>query len=175
MRWYEGDQLTSETAEDIRDKLSRISLNTRNTASEFINDFLEYQKHLDELDESYIISKTVSIFLDQITDSDYEQTIGYCLEGRLPLEECIERIRAKERRLTRERQHRKRSALTVRRTGRELDKSQENEIDLKEYVTERGFYSVPSDIWNKLSENDKKFVREFNGKLRKRREENDPS
>ena len=47
MRWYEGDQLTSETAEDIRDKLSRISLNTRNTASEFIDDFLKYQKHLD--------------------------------------------------------------------------------------------------------------------------------
>ena len=71
MRWYEGDQLTSETAEDIRDKLSRISLNTRNTASEFINDSLEYQKHLDELDESYTISKTVSSFLDQITDPDY--------------------------------------------------------------------------------------------------------
>ena len=72
IRWYEGDQLTSETADDIRDKLSRISLNTTNTASEFINDFLEYQKHLDELDESYTISKTVSIFLDQITDPDYE-------------------------------------------------------------------------------------------------------
>ena len=131
MRLYEDNQLTSETAEDIRDKLSRISLTTRNTASEFINDFLECQKHLNELDEFYTISKTLSFFLDQITDPDYEKTIGYCLEGRLPLEECIERIRAKEMRLTRERHHRKRSALTVKRTGRELDKSQENEIDLK--------------------------------------------
>ena len=71
VRWHEGDQLTSETAEDARDRLSRISLNTKNTASEYINDFLEHQKHLEELDEAYTTSKTISIFLDQITDPDY--------------------------------------------------------------------------------------------------------
>ena len=42
IRWHEGDQLTSETAEDVRDRLARISLNTKNNASEYINDFLEH-------------------------------------------------------------------------------------------------------------------------------------
>ena len=40
MRWHEGDQLTSETAEDVRDRISRISLSTKNNAREYINDFL---------------------------------------------------------------------------------------------------------------------------------------
>ena len=35
--WYEGDELTTETAEDIRSKLDKLALNNRNTASEYIN------------------------------------------------------------------------------------------------------------------------------------------
>ena len=42
--WYEGDDLTTETAEDIRSKLDRISLNSRTTASEYINHFQPYTK-----------------------------------------------------------------------------------------------------------------------------------
>ena len=78
IRWHEGDQLTSETAEDVRDRLVRISLNTKNNTSEYINDFLDHQKHLEKLDESHTTSKTVIIFIDQITDPDYNATINYC-------------------------------------------------------------------------------------------------
>ena len=35
--WYEGDSLSTETAEDVRSKLDILNLNTRTTASEYIN------------------------------------------------------------------------------------------------------------------------------------------
>ena len=63
VKWYEGYELTTETAEDIRDKLARLTLSTRIQASHYINEFLQYKKHLEDLDESYTVSKTVSIFL----------------------------------------------------------------------------------------------------------------
>ena len=47
--------------------------------------------------------KVVNIFLTQITDPDYSTTVEHCLENKLDINECIERIRAKERRLDRER------------------------------------------------------------------------
>ena len=49
------------------------------------------------------------------------------------------------------------------------------EIDLNSYKTERGFFSVPSDIWEKLTPSDMKYVKDFNGKLRKKREYADPT
>ena len=61
--WYEGDELTTETAEDVRSRLEKIRLDTRTTASEYINDFQLYTKQLEELGESYTASKTVHISL----------------------------------------------------------------------------------------------------------------
>ena len=57
--WYEGDELTTETAEDVRDKLDKIVFFTNNTASEYINNFQLYVKQLDDLGESYTPSKTI--------------------------------------------------------------------------------------------------------------------
>ena len=37
--WYEGDKLTSNTAEDVRSKLEKISLSTHYPASDYINDY----------------------------------------------------------------------------------------------------------------------------------------
>ena len=177
MRWREGDQLTSETAEDVRDRLARISLNTKNTASEYINDFLEHQKHLEELDEAYTTSKTISIFLDQITDPDYVPTVSYCQGDRLPIEECIERIRAKERRLSRERYHKKSSSIKLRRTTgyEQVQPNLVTEIDLSVYITERGFYLVPLDAFKGLPQGDMDHVKSLNKKLRKKREDADLS
>ena len=49
------------------------------------------------------------------------------------------------------------------------------EIYLNSYKTERGFFSVPSDIWEKLTPSDMKYVKDFNEKLRKIREYADPT
>ena len=70
---YEGEELNSETAEDIRAKIDKTSIYTLFTASEYINAFLDNTKYLDEIHESYTIAKAVNIFLDQITDSDYSK------------------------------------------------------------------------------------------------------
>ena len=43
--WYEGDNLTTETAEDVRSKLDKLSLNTKTSAS-------EYTKYVPALDKT---------------------------------------------------------------------------------------------------------------------------
>ena len=62
VRWYEGDSLTTETAEKVITKLDKINVPTKVTDSQYMNDFQQYIKHLIELSESYIVSKTVNIF-----------------------------------------------------------------------------------------------------------------
>ena len=146
--WYEGDELTIETAEDVRAKLDRIYLSTRNTASSYINDFQQYTKQLEDLDESYTTSKTVNIFLSQISDPDYAQTVELCIENKLNIDECIERIRGKERRISREKSQSRRGNLSIRRSNMIEDKEEMNsEMNLESYKTEKGFYSVPNHIW----------------------------
>ena len=44
--WYEGDNLTTETAEDVRSRLDKLNLNTRTTASEYIDMFQLCTKQL---------------------------------------------------------------------------------------------------------------------------------
>ena len=173
LRWFEGDELTTETAEDVRSKLDKLRLTTKNTASKYINQFLQHKKHLEELGEEYTASKTVNIFLTQITDPDYSTTVEHCLENKLKIDECIERIRAKERRLDRQRVTSKhRVPIVVRRQERPRNQSNETGvIKLEDYKTYRGYYSIPSDDWIHLSDEDKEYVKAHNGKLRRERED----
>ena len=101
IKWYEGDELTTDTAEDVRSKLDKTYLSTRNSASQYVNDFLQYTKQLEELKESYTESKTIQIFLDQISDPDYKSTKSFLIENKKNLNECIERVRSRERRISR--------------------------------------------------------------------------
>ena len=169
VKWYEGDELTTETAEDIRDKLSKISLSTKTHASQYINEFLQYRKHLDDLGESYTVSKTVSIFLKQITDPDYHSTVEACHMNKYDIDTCIEQIRAKERRLDRDRSISRRTPMVVRRQV-EVEKPEQKEtetITLSHYKNDSGFYAIPNEKWQLLSQDDRSFVKSFNGKLRK--------
>ena len=169
IKWYEGDELTTETAEDVREKLAKISLSTKTSASQYINEFLQFKKHLDDLDEAYTTSKTVSIFLKQITDPDYRSTVEACHMNKYDLNACIEQVRAKERRLGRDRGSSRKAAVLVRRQGRvsDSDDSHNEEINLRDHKNDDGFYSIPSEKWQLLSDSDKEFVKSYNGKLRK--------
>ena len=100
--WYEGDELTTETAEDAQSKLDKLRLSTRVTGNEYINKIQLYNTQLEDIAESYTTSKTMSIFLDQILDTDYITTKEICIENQHTLEECIAHIIAKERCLGRE-------------------------------------------------------------------------
>ena len=166
--WYEGDELTTETAEDVRSKLENIHLDTRNTASDYINDFQLYTKQLEELGESYTTSKTVHIFLNQILDPDYETTKELCIENKYKIEECVERVRAKERRLTRDKNLSRKKTISVRRT--ESATSEVMSIqDFSKYKNSEGYYSLPRDIWDRLDDRSQKDIKKFNGDLRKKR------
>ena len=72
-------------------------------------------KQLEELGESYSQSKTVQIVLCQITDPDFENTKELCVENKCRIAECIERICAKERRISRGRMASKFKTLSIRR------------------------------------------------------------
>jgi len=173
--WYEGDELTTETAEDVRSKLDKLALSTRTTASEYINNFQMYTKQLKDLGESYTTSKTVSIFLDQISDPDYTSTKELCIENQHTLEECIARTRAKERRLDREKLRHNRRTISVRRSSINEKDHQDNpdEYDLSKFLTDKGYYSIPTNTWKSLSMEDREKIKEFNGLLRKKRKNSD--
>ena len=146
--WYEGDELTTETAEDIREKLEKIVLSTKSHASQYINEFLQNTKHLEDLGESYIISKTVSIFLNQISDPDYKPTVEACHINKYDIIKYIEQIRAKERRLGRERGAGRRNTMVLRRNEAKQDETINEDrivetVVLNDHKTEAGFYSVP--------------------------------
>ena len=137
--------MTTETAEDVRSKLDKLTLSTRITGSEYINNFQLYTKQLEDLGESYTTSKTVSIFLDQISDPDYTSTKELCIENQHTLEECIARIRAKERRLDREKLRHRRRTISVRRAPIVEDDREDDpdNCDLSEFLTDKGYYSIP--------------------------------
>ena len=110
------------------------------------------------------------IFLSQITDPDYENTRELCIENKYDITECIDRIRSKERRLGRGNPREKVKSLSIRRNMNIEDENQER-IDIKKYKNERGYYSIPSDIWSNLTPDDQETVRWYNGSLRNSRKE----
>ena len=142
IRWYEGDELTTETAEDVRAKIDKLGLTTKTTASQYINQFLQHKKHLEELKEEYTLSKTVNIFLTQITDPDYEMTVEHCIENKLGIKDCIERIRAKERRLDRQHGVKRKLSVSIRRQNNSTDTAAGGSgvVKLNDFKTEKGFF-----------------------------------
>lgn len=140
--WYEGEKLTTDTAEDVRSKLEKIALTTRYSASEYINEFQKYTKLLNQLGEEYSQSHTTTIFLRQITGPDYKLTVQLCIEGKLELKECIDRIRSHERILSRETAVSRRPAINVRRDNIIRDKGRDiKEMNIEDYMNDKGFYS----------------------------------
>ena len=108
----------------------------------------------------------------QITDPDYTATVEHCLENKLKIRECIEKIRAKERRLDRLRLAKRRAPIIIRRYREDENKhNTENEFNLEDYKTKKGFYSVPLEIWFSLTEEERLFVKEQNRKVRRNRED----
>ena len=66
--------------------------------------------------------------------------------------------------------------MKLRRTfGYEQVHEETKQTELRAYKIQRGFYSVPPEVWETLSPSDMKYVKEFNGKLRKKREQEDPT
>ncbi len=43
-------------------------------------------------------------------------------------------------------------------------------IGIEKYKNDMGFYSIPSDIWRRLTRDDRETIKKFNGELRRKRE-----
>ena len=175
-KWFEGMKLQNETAEDIRAKLDKNILSTKVTATKYINLFLSYTKQLKDLDESYTKSKTISLFLEKITDPDYQTTVEMCQAHKYDLHECIMHVRSKERRLERELEGQRRKTITVRKSSgiptiveEKKEEEMQETIDIGKFKTELGYYSIPKDVWMTLSNQDKSKIKEMNMSLRKKR------
>ena len=63
VEWYDGDATTTESAEDVRSRLSRLKLDTRTNASSYINRYRALNKQLKDLDESYTPAYQLEMFL----------------------------------------------------------------------------------------------------------------
>ena len=94
-----------------------------------------------------------------------------CLDSRFSLQQCIERIQAKERRLFRNKALTRKSNISIRRNVTIDLEKESQEIDLNNYKTEKGFFSIPTNIWVNLSNKDREYIKKENGRHRKKREE----
>ena len=98
-------------------------------------------------------------------------TVETCLDSRLLLQQCIERIRAKERRLFRNKALTRKSDISIRRNVTNDSEKKTQEIDLNDYKTEKGFFSIPTNIWVNLSNKDREYIKKENGRHRKKQED----
>lgn len=173
VNWYEGEKQVNSTAEDIRAKLERNFLTTKNPGTEYINKFQMYSKQLDDLGEAYTASKSVSLFLEKITDPDYENVVELCMAQELDLEKCIYQIRSKERRLDRDRSNSRKKGIIVRRNEQEqipdMTHEKEDMFPSIEYLTDAGYYSIPGHVWSTMNAKEQSKVKQHNSTLRKKR------
>ena len=90
---YEGDGVRMESAEKVRNRLDNLRLDTTTSALQYISDFQECISLLDDMSESYTASKTREIFLNQITDMDYQRVTHSLHFHEMPLDECYKKVR----------------------------------------------------------------------------------
>ena len=96
---------------------------------------------------------------DYESTKDYEATKELCIENSLALNECIERIRAKERRLIRDKGTKRRTDIITRRDRHERDPPEKLSDDMDKHITENGYHSIPDDVWEGLSREERSTVK----------------
>ena len=118
------------------------------------------------------------MFLEGITNPDYQSTVELCQAHKYDLHECTMQVRAKDRRLEREEVVQRGTKTSVRRSyhhedsqdkDEKHDRSDKTSINIKQYKTEFGYYSIPSEIWSNLVDSQNTKIKQFNSNLRKRR------
>ena len=85
-------------------------------------------------------------------------------------------VRSKGQRLEREQEGQRKKTITVQKnTGisqiikEKKSEEVDNMIDINNYKTDLGYYSIPKEIWNTLNNQDKNKIKEINMALRKKR------
>ena len=156
-----------ESAEKVRNRLDNLRLDTNTTALQYISEFQDCISLLEDMKESYTESKTREIFLNQITDMDYQKVTHSLRFHDMPIETCYQKIRKMQ------------SLLSLKNNPRDGISPRKMEIDgntkeyyLKKYQTSLGFISVPDNIWKSLTSEQRKVILDHNSaKKRERKRE----
>ena len=156
-----------ESAEKVRNRLDNLRLDTNTTALQYISEFQDCISLLEDMKESYTESKTREIFLNQITDMDYQKVTHSLCFLDMPIEICYQKIRKMQ------------SLLSLKNNPRDGISPRKMEIDgntkeyyLKKYQTSLGFISVPDNIWKSLTSEQRKVILDHNSaKKRERKRE----
>ena len=109
-------------------KIGQNILSTKVTATKYINIFLSYTKQLKDLDVLYTKSKTISLFLEKITDPDNQNYSQNAPNTEIQYSHII----IEEKKL----------------------EDEDNIVNISKYKTELGYYSIPKEIWITLNNQD---------------------
>ena len=192
--WYDGDIIQSETAENLRVKLENLKLHSGVTGSEFVNKFLAWFRDLEKVPgEGYTKSHAVYLFLKNITDPDYQTTVTFCRNTNSSLEACVGAVRKQERDLQQKRMAKRQFSTTVRRMKADGELSDDESIksptkkqkktkarkignttpvpentkfEGELSTTEKGLLRFNGTCWNKMEDEEKEFVREYNSTIK---------
>jgi hypothetical protein len=192
--WYNGDMILNETAENLRNKLDNLRLNTGVSASEYINKLLAWFRDLEKIKgEGLSPGHAIHLFLKNIIDDDYKTSVTYCRNTGCSLDLCIAAMRKQERDIQQKKTDRQRMKATLRcvrfpqesddedsedqnQKRRKISKTRrvatmnekaENEKFSGELdTTEKGLLCFKGDCWKKMEEKEKDFVRDYNASIK---------
>jgi hypothetical protein len=164
--WFQGDIISSETADGYRTKLTNLKLAAPTTAAEYINKFVQYTHNLEQIPgEGYSKSAQLQLFIRNIVDEDYIQTATWLrTASTLTLQEAINALRKTERDV-RDKKSRNRRPIILNPRRLETD---EDPPDFQGTIqtTAKGFLQLPPQDFRRLSTTDKEFIVAFNGKVK---------
>ncbi len=133
--WYGSDACTRQITTHYRNKLDELELDENTSATAYINAFKRCHQKLEKQGEGYTRKTKREMFLKKIVDDDYH-VIKENLEAdqSISLDDCFQRIRAKEQNLD--------SARTTSKKSRRFkpekrERDDENERDVDETKKEK--------------------------------------
>jgi hypothetical protein len=194
VEWYNRDIIVNETAENLRNKLDNLRLNTGVSVSKYINKFLAWFWDLEKIKgEGLSPGHALHLFLKNFMDDDYKTSVTYCNKTGCSLDLCIAAMRKQERDIQQKKTDRQRMKATLRRvrfpqeSDDEVSEDQnqkrgkisktrrvatmnekvENEKFSGELdMTEKGLLRFKGDCWKKMEEKEKDFVRDYNASIK---------
>ena len=183
MEWYDGDIVRAETADELRSKLTSLTLHPGTSASNYINKFLIWFRDLNKIPgEEYSNSHGISLFLRNIHDPDYTTTTGILkTSNEMDLMKCVTAIRKRERELLRSRSEKRKLHQHIKRLRNEglLDdetpsrpqkvRRMQDTITLQGEIelTKDGYIHLENDTFANLDSMSKEFVKKYNGNVKR--------
>ena len=187
VQWFDGDTVKNETSEDIRVRMENLILHTGITATQYVNKFLTAQTELDAIPgEANSPSHSVYLFLRNIQDPNYANTVNYLRNICADLDQCVLSIRKTERDILPRSAVKRKLKSTLRRMEskrkrNDCSDSEESEEDEPAPATrtkkarrisvdiipkESGYLRLDKKVWPKLEDDQRKFIQKYNSSIR---------